>query len=149
MTLDQLHDHLTRSSASAVAAHPLVLKFRLHPFDPFMQVWESDNVVNTLPLDRMHDAAFEIAFETPFQLAQFQASEAYAAATGEQARFVKQISVFPQREAYSMIQAGDATLLGRRGASIAHTIVEAGAITNYNYNHDIVELSSGGALATA
>jgi hypothetical protein len=130
-----------------VASHPLVLKFRLHLFDPFSQIWESENVVNTLAPERVHDAAFEIAFESPLQLAQFQASEAYGAASREQSRFLRQVSVFPEREAYSMIQEGHATLLGLRGASIARTITEAGAITNYN--DDIVELFSGGALTTA
>jgi hypothetical protein len=46
-----------------------------------------------------------------------------------------------------MIQEGHATLLGLRSASIAQTITEAGAITNYN--DDIVKLFSGGALTTA
>jgi hypothetical protein len=144
---EQLHGYLTETFAPPVASHPLVLKFRLHLFDPFSQIWESENVVNTLAPECVHDAAFEIAFESPLQLAQFQASEAYGAASREQSRFLRQVSVFPEREAYSMIQEGHATLLGLRGASIARTITEAGAITNYN--DDIVELFSGGALTTA
>jgi hypothetical protein len=143
-SLDQLAEYLTEVFAPPVAAHPLVLKLRIHVFDPFTQVWESENVVNTLPPERIHDAAIEIAFETPLQLARFQASESHAEAVRGQEAVVKQISVFPEREAYSMIQSGEATLLGRRGASIAHTITEAGAVTNYN--DDIVALFGGGAL---
>jgi hypothetical protein len=45
-----------------------------------------------------------------------------------------------------MIQEGQATLLGRRGASIARTIAEAGAVTNFN--DDVMELFAGGALST-
>jgi hypothetical protein len=78
------------------------------------------------------------------QLAEFQQSEAYEAAISDEARFVRQVSVFPEREAYSMVQEGQATLLGLRGASIARTIVEAGAVTNFN--DDIVELFGGGAI---
>jgi len=146
VTPDDLHEHLTETFAPAVARHPLVLKFRLHLLDPFTEVWQSDNVVNTLPPQRVHDAAFEIAFDSPLQLALFQASDGYLEATRAQSRFVRQLSVFPEREAYSMIQEGHATLLGLRGASIAHTITEAGAVTNYN--DDIVEMFSGGALTT-
>jgi EthD domain len=147
VSLEELRDHLTETFAPPVADHPLVLKFRLHLLDPFTQIWESENVENQLAPERIHDALIEIAFETPLDLARFQASEHYAAATAGQARFVRQISVFPERSAFSMIQEGQATLLGRRGASIAKTIVEAGAITNYN--DDIMELFSGGALTTA
>ncbi len=146
VSLDELREHLRDTFAPNVAGHPLVLRFRLHLLDQFEQVWESENVENTLPRERIHDAAFEIAFETPMQLAEFQASDAYEAAIRDQARFVRQISVFPEREAYSMVQEGQATLLGLRGASIARTIVEAGAFTNFN--DDIVELFSGGAVTT-
>jgi hypothetical protein len=45
-----------------------------------------------------------------------------------------------------MIRNGNPTLLGLRGASIARTIVEAGAVTNFN--DDIVELFRGGAIET-
>jgi hypothetical protein len=121
-----------------------VLKLRLHLFDPFEQVWESENVENMLAPDRVHAAAFEIAFETPLQLAEFQGSEEYAAATADQARFVRQVSVFPEREAYAQVQEGRATLLGLRGASIAQTITEAGAVTNFN--DDILELFAGGEI---
>jgi hypothetical protein len=70
--------------------------------------------------------------------------EEHAAATSDQARFVRQVSVFPEREAYAMIQQGRATLLGLRGALIAGTITEAGAVTNFN--DDILELFSGGEI---
>ena len=144
VSTEQLREHLTATFASHVAAHPLVLKLRLHLFDPFEGVWESENVENLLAPERIHDAAFEIAFETPFQLAEFQRSEAHAKATADQAAFVRQMSVFAEREAYAMIRGGAATMLGLRGASIARTIVEAGAVTNLNA--DILEIFSGGAL---
>ena len=146
VSLDELREYLSGTFAPNVAGHPLVLKFRLHLLDAFEQVWESENVENTLPADRIHDAAFEIAFATPMQLAEFQRSDAYGAAVADQARFVRQLSVFPEREAYAMIRNGNATLLGLRGASIARTIVEAGAVTNFN--DDIVELFRGGAIGT-
>jgi len=147
VTPADLHTHLTETFAPAVARHPLVLKFRLHLLDPFTEVWQSENVVNTLTPERAHDAAFEIAFDSPLQLAVFQASDEYTDAVSAQSRFVRQLSVFPEREAYSMIQEGHATLLGLRSASVAETISEAGAVTNYN--DDIVEMFSGGALTTA
>lgn len=147
VTMEQLREHLSGTFTPAAANHPLVLKLRLHLFDPFEQIWESENVENALPPERIHDAAFEIAFETPLDLARFQASDEYAQATADQARFVRQLSVFPERGAYAMVQEGQATLLGRRGASIAETIVAAGAITNFN--DDIVELFAGGALTSA
>jgi hypothetical protein len=144
VTLEELREHLTQTFAPNVAAHPLVLKLRLHLFDPFEQVWESENVENRLPPERIHAAAFEIAFETPLRLVQFQRSDEYAAAIVDQARFVRQISVFPERESFAMIQSGRATLLGLRSASVAQTITEAGAVTNFN--EDILELFSGGAI---
>jgi hypothetical protein len=144
VSLEEFRDYLTGTFAPNVVAHPLVLKFRLHLFEPFEQVWESENVENALSPDRVHAAALEVAFETPLQLAEFQRSDAYEAATVNQARFIRQISVFPEREAYMMVQSGQATLLGLRSASVARTITEAGAITNFN--NDIIELFSGGAI---
>ena len=145
-TLADLRRQLTETFAPNVAAHPLVLKLRLHLFDPFEAVWESENVENALPPERIHDAAFEIAFETPLALAEFQRSDEHAAATAGQAGVIRQVSVFAERESYALVQEGMATLAGLRGATIARTIVEAGAVTNFN--DDILELFGGGAITT-
>jgi hypothetical protein len=144
VALEKVREYLTDVFAAHTAEHELVMKFRLHLFDPFEQVWESENVENALPPARRHAAAFEIAFETPLHLAQFQRSNTYAAATADQAKFIRQISVFPERQAYALIADGAATLLGLRGASTARTIAEAGAVTNLD--DDILGLFAGGAL---
>lgn len=141
--LDELWGYLTETFAPNVVEHPLVMKFRLHLFDPYSQPWEAVDVENALPLERQAHAAFEIAFKTRLQLALFQQSDEYAAAVQDQARFVRQVSVFPEREVYPMVQEGKATLLGLRSASVAKTIMEAGAVTNFN--EDILELFTGGA----
>jgi hypothetical protein len=144
VSVEQLRRYLTGIFAPHVARDPRVLKFRLFLLDPYAAEWDSENVGHALAAGRIGQAAFEIAFETRLQLAQFQQSEAYEAAVRDQARFVRQVSVFPEREAYSMIQEGRPTLMGLRSPSVARTITEAGAVTNLN--DDIVELFAAGSL---
>jgi len=144
-SVEEFRARLTGTFAIHAASSPLVLKLRINLFEPFEEVWQSENVENALPPERVHDASVEIAFRSPLELAEFQRSDAYAAATEGQAGYVRQISVFPEREAYAMIQQGRATLLGLRGASIAQTIAEAGAVTNLD--DDVLELFAGGAIS--
>jgi hypothetical protein len=143
-SLEDFRSYLSDSFAANVARHPLVLKLRLHLFDPYSQPWDAVNVENALASEREAQAAFEIAFGTRLELAQFQQSGAYEAAVADQARFVRQISVFAEREAYAMVQEGMPTLAGLRSSSVAKTIVEAGAITNFN--EDVIAMFSGGAI---
>jgi hypothetical protein len=145
--LEDLRRYLTGTFAPHDAKHPLVLRFRLHLLDPYSQPWDAVDVENSIGAEREVHAAFEITFESRLQLAEFQLSDAYEAAVFEQARFVRQVSVFPEREAYVMVQEGRPTLAGLRSSSVAQTIVEAGAATNLD--DDILELFSGGAITFA
>lgn len=145
VTTAQLRRYLTETFAPNVARHPLVLKLRLHLIDDYTAEWDSADVDNLVGPERTIQAAFEIAFQSRLELAQFLHSEEYEAAIQDQVQYVRQVSVFPEREAYAMIQEGKATLLGLRGASVAKTITEAGAVTNL-YD-DVVELFTGGTEA--
>jgi len=142
-TLEELHRHLADTFAPNAARHPAVLKLRVHLLDPYDPDWDSPDVDHGVGEARMVHAAIEIAFATRLELARFQASQEHAAATQGQSAVVRQIQVFRERQALAVVQEGRATLAGLRGASIARTIEEAGAITNLN--DDVVELFEGGA----
>lgn len=141
-SLDELRRHLTEQLAPAVAAHPLVLKFRLHLLDAYDKpAPPAPNVFHEPGPERQIHAAFEIAFETRLELAEFLASPEYEAAIADQARVVRQVSVFPEREAYSLVEDGKATLQGQRSPSVARTIADAGAISNLS--DDVYRLMVG------
>lgn len=134
--------YMTESFAPAVAKSDLVLKLRLHLFE------EVDNsrpdapgVIHIEPPEKQYQAAFEIAFSNHGDMKKFFASKEYAAAITNQAKYVKQISTFPERTAYTFVYAGKMTLSGQRSSTVAELIANMGA-TN-QLKEDIVSLMIG------
>jgi len=143
LALNDLRGYLTGTFAPNVVEHELVLKFRLHLLDEYTKpAPPAPNVFHEPGPERQIHAAFEIAFATRLELSQFLHSPQYAAATQDMGRFVRQLNVYPERAAYSLVEDGRATLMGQRSPSVAKTITDAGAVSNLN--DDVVRLMVGG-----
>lgn len=131
--------YMTESFAPAVVKSDSILKFRLHMFE------EVDNsrpdaagVSHYEPPEKQYQAAFEIAFANPLEMETFFASEEYATAVKDQARYVKQLLPFPERSAYTFVYDNKMTLAGQRSSTAAELIANIGA-TNQLKN-DVVSL---------
>jgi hypothetical protein len=139
VSFDELRRFLSEQFAPAASSHELVLKFRLHLLEEYTKpAPPAPNVFHEPSLERQIHAAFEIAFSTRLELARFLASDAYAQASAGMGQVVRQMSVFTEEAAYSLVEDGAATLAGQRSPSVAQTIIEAGATSNLS--PDVVEL---------
>lgn len=136
---EEFRRFLSEQFAPNVVTSELVLKFRLHLLDDYTKpAPPAPNVFHEPSEQRQVHAAFEIAFATRMQLAKFVASAEYVKAAKGMGRFVRQMSVFAEEAAYSLVEDGEATLMGQRSPSVARTITDAGALSNLSV--DVVEL---------
>jgi hypothetical protein len=143
-SLEDLRGFLTDRFAPNVVRNELVVKFRLHLLDEYTKpAPPAPNVFHEPGPERQIHAAFEIAFATRMELSRFLRSPEYQEATRDMARYVRQMSVFAERAAYSLVEDGRATLMGQRSPSVAKTITDAGATSNLN--DDVIRLMVGGA----
>jgi len=139
--------YLKDTFAPAVAGSNNVLKFRLHLFEEVdLTRPEAAGVAHAEPRDESYEAAFEIAFATRLDLETFFASETYQTAVKDQARYVRQISPFPERSAYTFVYEGQMTLAGQRSSTVAELITSIGA-TN-QLKDDISQLMLGTGAAS-
>jgi catechol 2,3-dioxygenase-like lactoylglutathione lyase family enzyme len=142
VSTDDFRHYLTDSFVPAVVKSNLVLKMRSHLFE------EVDNsrpdaagVSHFEPPQQQYQAALEIAFSNRLEMEQFFASEAYTAAVKDQAKYIKQISPFPERTAYTFVYGGQITLSGQRSSTVADLITRIGA-TN-QIQEKIIDLMNG------
>ena len=118
--------YMTDSLAANVARSDKVLKFRLHLFEPpDLSRPDAAGVVHYEPPAQQYQAAYEIAFRNHLDMELFFASPEYAAAVREQARYVVQVSPFPERNAYTFVYDGRMTLAGQRGSRTAELITRS------------------------
>ena len=142
VTVDEFRHYLKDIFAPKIAKNAHLLKLRLHLFD------EVDNsrpdaagVSHYEDPEKQYQAAFEIAFATRLDLEYFFASNEYKAATKDQAKYVKHISPFPERTAYTFVYDSKMTLAGQRSSTVAELITNIGAVNQLQ--DDIVELIVG------
>src|SRR5690606_7874923 len=104
VSVEAFRQYMTQSFAAAVAPNDLVLKFRLHLFEPpDVSRPDAAGVTHFEAPEKQYQAAFEIAFKTRLDMEAFFASEAYASAVKDQAKYVKQVSAFPERDPYTFV----------------------------------------------
>ncbi|MBE9044528.1 EthD domain-containing protein [Pleurocapsales cyanobacterium LEGE 10410] len=146
VSVDAFRQYMTDSFAASVIQSDSVLKFRLHLFE------EIDNsrpdaagVSHFESLERQYQAAVEIAFSNPLEMEKFFASNEYAAAAKNQVKYVKQISTFAERAAYTFVYEGNMTLAGQRSSTVANLITRVGAVNQLQ--EDIVALMGGSVIA--
>jgi hypothetical protein len=142
VSVEAFRKHLTESFAATVANNDLVLKFRLHLFEPpDVSRPDAAGVAHSEAPEKQYRAAFEIAFKNRLDMETFFASEAYAAAVKDQATYVRQVSAFPERDPYTFVYHGKMTLTGQRGSRTAELITNIGAINQLQ--DDILDLIVG------
>ncbi len=142
VSVDRFRHYLKDIFASKIVTSNLVLKLRLHLFEEIDNSRpEATGVVHSELEEKEYDAAFEIAFSNRLDMQQFFASEIYAAAVKNQAEYVKQISTFPERTAYTFVYDDRMTLSGQRTSTVAELITKIGA-TN-QLKDDITALMLG------
>ncbi len=148
VSVAEFRRHMKDTFAAAVADSSLVLKFRMHLFEEVdASRPDAAGVAHSEPSEENYQAAFEIAFADRLEMESFFASPAYAAAIAEQARFVKQICVFPERSVFTFVYNGEMTLAGQRSSTVAALIREIGA-TN-QLKDDISSLILGKSVPSA
>ena len=90
--------YMTEQFAAAVVGSPHVLKFRLHLFEPRTSPGRTRLASRTAePAEKQYQAAFEIGFRNRLEMEAFFASEAYAAAVKDLAKYVQKLAPFPER----------------------------------------------------
>ena len=142
VSVEAFRKYMTESLAAAVVTSDPVLKFRLHLFEPpDVSRPDAAGVTHFEAPEKQYQAAFEIAFKNHLDMEAFFASEAYVAAVKDQARYVKQVSAFPERDSYTFVYNGKMTLAGQRGSSTAELITHIGAINQLQ--DDILDLMVG------
>jgi len=136
--------YMTDRFAPAMVKSSLVLKFRMHLFEEVdASRPDAAGVAHSEPVEENYQGAFEIAFSGRLEMESFFASPEYAAAVENQAKYVKQIGVFPERSAYTFVYNGAMTLAGERSSTVAALITDIGA-TN-QLRDDITSLMLGQA----
>lgn len=148
VSVDQFRKYMKETFAAQAAKSESVLKLRLHLFEEVDGTRpDAAGVAHSEPAEENYQAAFEIAFENRLAMETFFASSEYAKATEGQAKFVKQISPFPERSAYTFVYGGAMTLSGQRSSTVAELITAIGA-TN-QLKSDITALMLGASAGSA
>lgn len=139
VSVEAFRRYMTDTFAPAVVESDSVLKFRLHLFE------EVDNsrpdaagVSHYEPPEQQYQAAFEIAFANPLEMETFFASQEYADAVQNQAKYIERLLPFPERTAYTFVYDGKMTLAGQRSSTVAELIANIGAINQLK--EDVVSL---------
>ena len=140
VSTSEFRRYMTDSLAANVARSAKVLKFRLHLFEPpDVSRPDAAGVVHYEAPEQQYQAAYELAFRNHLDMELFFASAEYAAAVREQARYVVQVSPFPERNAYTFVYEGGMTLAGQRGSRTAELITDLGATNQLRADiHDLV-----------
>jgi hypothetical protein len=138
-SVEDFRKYLRERFAPSVTKSDQVLKFRLHLFEPpDVSRPDAAGVSHSEPPEMQYQAAFEIAFRNHLDMELFFASQNYAAAIKEQAKYIRQVAAFPERDPYAFVYNGKMTLAGRRGSRTAELITALGA-TN-QLRDDIADL---------
>lgn len=139
VSVDDFRKYMRESFASSVVKSKQILKFRLHLFEPpDVSRPDAAGVAHAEAPEQQYQAAFEIAFRNHLDMETFFASDEYAAAVKDQAKYVRQVAPFPERDPYAFVYDGKMTLAGRRGSQTAQLITVLGA-TN-QLRDDIADL---------
>ena len=129
VSVDEFRTYLTDYFAPAVSESDLVLKFRLHLFEAVDNSRpDAVGVAHSEPVEKHYQAAFEIAFSDRLDMENFFASTAFTTAVKDQAKYIKQLNLFPERAAYTFVYNNQLTLAGQRSSTVAELIANLGAV---------------------
>jgi EthD domain len=129
VSVTDFRQYLQESFASEVIKSDLVLKLRMHLFEAVDNSRpDAAGVSHSEPPEKNYQAAWEIAFSNRLEMEKFFTSEIYNTATKYQTKYVRQISTFPERTAFTFVYSGQMTLAGQRSSTVADLITNIGAI---------------------
>ncbi|MCW5977349.1 MAG: EthD domain-containing protein [Bryobacteraceae bacterium] len=148
VSVKEFRNYLKNTFAPAVVSSDLALKLRLHLFEEVdASRPDAAGVAHAEPRELSYQAAFEMAFSNRLEMETFFASAEYQKAAANQARYIKQLCPFPERDPYTFVYNGEMTLAGQRGSTVAQLITEIGAVNQLK--DDITSLMLGQAATTA
>jgi EthD domain len=129
VSANQFRDYLFDRVAPSFVKSEHLLKLRLNVFDEVDSTRPpAAGVDHAEPAESSYQACLELVFANHLELEYFFASEAYQATTVSQAQYIRQISTFSLRNAYTFVYDGKITIAGRRGSSTAQLISAIGAV---------------------
>jgi hypothetical protein len=129
VSVSDFRSYMKDKFASSIVKNNNLIKFRLHLFEPpDLSRPDAAGVSHFEPPEKQYQAGFEIAFKNHIDMENFFASNEYQQAVKEQAKYVKQVCPFPERDPYTFVYNSKMTLAGQRGSSTAQLITSAGAI---------------------
>jgi hypothetical protein len=134
-SVTEFRRYMTDTLAPALGQSSVVLKLRMHLFEEVDGSRpDAAGVAHSEPAEENYQAALEIAFSDRLEMESFFASPAYGAGVEKQAKYVKQICVFPERSAYTFVYNGAMTLAGQRSSTVAALIADIGATNQLREN---------------
>ncbi len=135
VSVDAFRQYMKNSFAGSIIQSNSVLKFRLHLFEKIDNSRpDAAGVSHFEPLEKQYQAAFEIAFSNPLEMEKFFTSTEYTTIVENQAKYIKQISPFVERTAYTFVYDGQKTLAGQRSSTVAELITTVGAVNQLQEN---------------
>lgn len=144
VSVEEFRRYLKDSFAPALVENQALLKLRLHLFEEVDATRPpAAGVAHSEPPEKSYQAAFEIAFANRLDMESFFASQEYATAVKEQAKYIKQLNPCPERTAYTFVYNSQMTLAGQRSSTVAELITSIGA--NNQLKDDVTALMLGKA----
>lgn len=139
VSVEDFRKYLNEEFCAKLVSNKYLLKLRLHMFEEVDKTRPpAAGVSHSQPEQEQFQACVEIAFTDRFEMERFFASDEYKATEKSQAKFIRQISVFPQRTAFTFVFDNLITLQGLRGSYTASLIRNIGAVNQVK--DDIVNL---------
>lgn len=142
VSVADFRNYLTNVFAANAIKSKHLLKLRVHLLEkPDLSRPDAAGVAHSEPESLLYQAAFEIGFCNHLEMEWFFASDEYKAATKDQAKFVKQVSPFLERDPYCFVYDSKMTIAGQRGSRTAGLIRDIGAVNQLK--DDILDLICG------
>jgi hypothetical protein len=147
VTTDAFGTFVGERLAADLSSDPRVLKLRTHLFEPYSNTavaLDAAAVSHYKAPDKQYQAAYEIAFGDPLELARFVHGPAWAGSIDGQVKHFRAAHPFRILRSYQMKEGGELTLAGLRTPAVAEQIVRLGALNQLE--PDVAHLVRTGSL---
>jgi hypothetical protein len=127
--VEDFRRYMKETFTKAIRPQGDLLKYRLHLFEPpDVSRPDAAGVTHFESPQKQYQAAFEIGFRDHLAMERFFASAEYRQAVADQAKYVGELLVFPERFTATFVYEGQMTFAGIRGARTARLITDLGAV---------------------
>lgn len=135
ISLEAFRQYMRHTFVTEMAESDQVLKLRLHLFEEVDNTRpEAAGVSHSELPEKQYQAAIELAFKHRLALETFLDSNAFAKATQDLSKYIKDLRVFPEKTTHTYVYDGQLTLAGQRGATVAGLIEQIGAVNQLQEN---------------